>query len=516
MDQKDAIPEIRRDAHGRQIFEPDGEILAHFLIDRSEVSIIRGPWGSGTSTGCCMKLGQLAAEQVRGSDGIRRTRFIVTRETYPQLENTTIKTWKQWFPERLYGKFYTGSKPFVHQMRWGDIECEVIFAALQDNDIEDLLSLEPSGWWFNELSHVSLDFFTSAVNRCGRYPPLIEGGPSWSGAIVDLNAPNESHWLAQMMGEAEIPEDVSEDERQALQRPEGWAYYVQPPALIEERASDGRIRGYRTNPQAENLRFLEPDYYISRVRGKTKQWIDRYFMNKVLPLVDGDPVWTSYNPETHKAKEPLEPVPGHPVRVALDFGRRPAALFGQEIGGRWAIQFELYARDMGATNFAPKVKKLLEEKYPGFEVILHGDPKGQDKPQTDDRTAYQIFAAHGMPILPAPVKQNNIKTRLEAVSFVLGSMVDGYPRLLISPRCRRLLTGMEGGYRYPRERETTGDQEKPLKDKYSDVADCLQYMMLGGGEGREMIKIPDAQRPRPVNTRPKSRSRRRIGRGRAA
>ncbi len=159
-----AIPEIRRDEQGRRIFEPDGPTLSAFLIDRSPVAIIRGPWGSGTSSACCMRLWQHACEQApSASDGIRRTRFIVTRESYPQLETTTIKTWQYWFPERLYGKFYTGKKPYLHDIRVGDIHCEVYFSGLDNDDIDDLLSLEPTAWWFNELKAVNLDFCTSAV-----------------------------------------------------------------------------------------------------------------------------------------------------------------------------------------------------------------------------------------------------------------------------------------------------------------------------------------------------------------
>ncbi len=340
------------------------------------------------------------------------------------------------------------------------------------------------------------------------------GGPTWAGAIADLNAPNEVHWLPQMMGEAEIPEDLDEDERQALRRPDDWAYFVQPEALFEIKGPSGEVTGYRTNPNAENLRYLGPDYYEKRTAGKTKKWIDQYFRNKISPLVDGDPVWTSYNSDVHKAKANLEPVTGREIRMALDFGRRPAAVFAQEINGRWYVLRELYAKDMGAIRFAPKVKRFLAEHFPGYGVILHGDPKGQDKPQTGERTPYQIFAARGLPVLPAPVPGNNIQTRIDTVDYVLNGMVDGYPRLLISPRCPRLLQAMESGYRYPKDRVTTTDQANPIKDKFSDIADALQYLLIGGGESAEMIKVPDSQKAKPQKTRPKNRTRRRMGRGR--
>ncbi len=37
-------------------YEPDGAVLYNFLMSRARVNVIQGPWGSGKSHCCCIKL----------------------------------------------------------------------------------------------------------------------------------------------------------------------------------------------------------------------------------------------------------------------------------------------------------------------------------------------------------------------------------------------------------------------------------------------------------------------------
>src|ERR1700744_2428906 len=246
----------------QRIYEPDGDVLCRYLADRSHVSIIRGAIGSGTSTASCMKIYLHAIEQRQGYGGKRRSRWAVVRTTYPELKNTTIKTWLDWFPENQYGRMYW-DRPMRHEVRIGDVELDVHFLALDDEkDIQKLRSLELTGVWFNELEFVGKMIFDEAESRTGRYPSMKDGGSSWDGVIADMNAPNEDHWLPQMTGEAPPADDLTEDEIALLKMPDNWAYFVQPPALIEVRSPDGKsIVGYKMNPLAENQRWLKEGYY---------------------------------------------------------------------------------------------------------------------------------------------------------------------------------------------------------------------------------------------------------------
>ena len=49
--------------------------------DTRAVRLILGPWGSGKTTGCIMELLKRASEEYPDHKGIRKTRFVVVRNT---------------------------------------------------------------------------------------------------------------------------------------------------------------------------------------------------------------------------------------------------------------------------------------------------------------------------------------------------------------------------------------------------------------------------------------------------
>ena len=495
---------------GHYVYEPDGHVLCDYLLDRSHVSIIRGPIGSGTSSASCQKIMMLAHEQKIGPRGKRRSRWAIVRNTYPELRSTTLETWLNWFPEDQYGKLYA-ERPMCHQIRINDVELDVYFLALDgEKDIQKLRSNEFTGIWFNEVEYIDRAIFDEAESRTGRFPSMAEGGSTWDGIIADLNAPSEDHWLPQMTGEVPLPDDLTEEDQARLKTwPHNWKYFVQPPAVLEIRSPDGKqVVGYKLNPKAENKKWLKPDYYDQKVQGKKKDWIDSRLRNKILFVSDGDPVWPSFNRDTHLAAEPLYPIANYEVVIGMDFGRRPCAIFTQQVNNRVFIQYELRGYNMSAVVFAPIFKRFLETHYRGFKYRIFGDPKGQDKGQATEKTPYEVFAAHGIVVTPAPVKNNNIETRISAVDNLLNELHLGMPRFVLSPvNCPTLVAGMAG--RYHVKRAGMGDPE-PVKDKYSDIADALQYAVLGMGEGRKMIGLEPVARSSRINVAPKGRSLRRV------
>lgn len=528
-------PAIHRDEHGRTIYEPDGPTLVGFMLSDARVRIIRGPIRSGTSSMCCHEIWRRACGQEPGPDGVRRTRWAVIRNTYPDLTQSTVKTWLAWFPEKDFGRFIW-SKPMVHTMKKGEVHCEVVFLALdKPEDVSKLRSTEWTGIWFNELEYIPKELFDEAESRAGYYPAIKDGGATWSGVFGDMNAPSEDNWVVMMAGEVPLPDDMPEDDRRQYEWPEGWDYFVQPNGLLENFGPDGKTLDpdtpYSLNPEAENLRWIPKingrPLYLETIKGKTKRWIDSRIMNRITAPIDGTPVWPMFVEETHVAKLALRYNPNWPVYVGLDFGRRPAAIIGQLISDRWQIIGELYGTDEGATTFAPRVRRWLFDNCSGLldgeterdvegavrlgRLRLYGDPKGEDGVQTDDRTAYDIFRDHGLRVTAAPVPSNNVRTRIESVEFVLNGMRDGMPRFLLSANCRKLKMAMAGGYHFKK-----GDFQKvePMKDKqgYSDVSDALQYLMLGAGEGAVMTgrDRPSNRPPAPVKAYQGRRSLRRV------
>ena len=282
--------------------------------------------------------------------------------------------------------------------------------------------------------------------------------------------------------------------------PDCWQFFMQPPGLLETYGPDGKsIDGYTVNPLAENVEWLPPNYYMDLIKGKTRAWIKSRVLNKIALVVDGAPVWPGFREDVHVASGVLHPVQTAELYVGLDFGRNPAAIFGQSVNNRVVVLAELQAFNEGAVTFAPKVKRFMEQNYPNMKFRVYGDPKGQDQTQTDNRTAYNVFEFNGIPVIPAPVKQNNIETRIQAVEAPLNEMYDGRPRFMLSPRCRSLKVGMAGRYCFEKIKGGDGRiHNEPKKDRYADLADALQYMVLGMGEGRRMVGMTPATMAKPM------------------
>jgi|TARA_R110000744_G_scaffold152728_1_gene266925 hypothetical protein len=468
-------------------YKPDGEVLKKFMRDDSFFRGIRGPVGSGKSVACCVEVFRRALEQKPNDKGVRRSRWAIIRNTNPQLRTTTIKTWLDWFPEEEWGKFMW-SVPYTHWIRQADLELEVLFLALdRPEDVKKLLSLELTGIWINEAREIPKSIIDATTMRVGRFPSMREGGPSWSGVIADTNAPEEDHWWPIMSGEVPIPDHIALEQARMLVKPDNWKFYIQPSGMVETKFKDGMIDAYGANKDAENVKNMLPTYYRNLIRGKTKSWIDVYVMNRLGSIQEGKPVYPMFVTDTHVAKERIAIADGVPLYIGVDFGLTPAAVFGQKVRGRWLIQAEIVAIDMGIVRFAELLRQEIATRFGNLDVNIFGDPAGDFRAQTDESTPFQIMRGAGLKATPAP--SNSVDLRLESVASSLNKMVEGKSAFLVDKRCETLIKGFESGYSY-RRMNVSGERfdDKPDKNMYSHIHDALQYLMLGAGEGRMLMR----------------------------
>jgi len=266
-------PIIKTDAHGRELYEPDGAVLTRFLMSDNKVDVIEGPIGSGKTNAMFRRLGRHAMQQEKSPrDGLRRTRWAIVRNTFPELKRTTIPTWRRVWPANLYGEVKMGSPP-RHEIAFGDVRIEVDFLALDDeDDIKKLRSADYTGAAIHELQFIELPLFREIRSRTNRYPAESDGGATWSGVIGDANAPDEDHWLAMMTGQVDLPEGLTIDERRALQWPSHWGFFLQPPATVKIRDARGEFIRHEINLDGENLRWLASDYYLDLLDGNAADW----------------------------------------------------------------------------------------------------------------------------------------------------------------------------------------------------------------------------------------------------
>ena len=94
----------------------------------------------------------------------------------------------------------------------------------------------------------------------------------------------------------------------------------------------------------------------------------------------------------------------------------------------------------------------------------------------------------GIPIRLAP--SNDIGLRLEAVRGTLGRLIEGKAGFILSPACVELRKALAGRYCYRRVQVGNDEryEDKPSKNRYSHVADALQYALLGSGAGKQVTE----------------------------
>jgi len=421
----------------------------------------------------CFEIMRRAGEQKHGPDKVRHSRWAIIRNTYRELMDTTLKTWLYWFEEGRFGPFRRGD--MTHRIRVNDIDLEVIFRALdRPDDVKKLLSLELTGAWVNEAREIPKGVVDSLSDCVERFPNIESGGCTWSGVIMDTNAPDDDSWWYRMAEE---------------ETPLGWEFWKQPGGLLE---IDGK---FVVNEKAENLKNLAPNYYLKRMAGKKDGHIRVYYCSQYGFFVDGRPVYPEYVDNLHCTDEILKPVPGIPITVGLDFGLTPAAVFGQLLPNGRKIWFdELVTEDMGTKRFAEILAPKMRGEYKDFEFEVWGDPSGDNRSQTDETTPFEILREEGIHAKPAP--SNDWLLRRESVAVPLSRLFDGKPGLLISPRCKVLRKGMGGGYCLRRVKIVGEDRyrDKPEKDRFSHVCEAGQYEMLGTGGGTAVVGKPKIQK----------------------
>ncbi|RPJ08275.1 MAG: TerL, partial [Deltaproteobacteria bacterium] len=381
-------------------------------------------------------------------------------------------TWLRAFPEDEFGRFLYSD--MTHHIVGDDYDFEFIFRSLdKPADIKKLLSLELTFAWINEAREIySKGLILGLLDAIGRYPSVEDGGPTWWGIMMDTNPPDTDHWWYKTFD--------------SPVKPHNWQLWKQPPALLEQ---DGK---FVPNPRAENIGHITGGFgwYLDRAASATRDHILVYYCNQYGFIVEGKPVFPEYHDSLHCPGDILEPMPGLPIFVGLDFGLTPAALFSQRlVNGRWIWFDEIVSQDMGIQRFSEALKPRLNQ-YLGWKdkIQIYGDPAGNQKAQTDEKTCYQILEACGVQAEPAP--SNVFTLRREAVAGSMTRIIDGKPGFLISPKCEMSRKGLQGGYHFRRIQVMNEERyhEEPEKNQYSHVVEAGGYAMLGAGEGDLLIK----------------------------
>lgn len=423
---------------------------------------IMGPFGSGKSSGCVIEIIRRCKEQKIGPDGFRRSRWAVIRNTRPQLKDTTLKTWFDWVPPGIAGRWKESEMVFY--LEFGDVKAEILFRPLDTpDDIARVLSLELTGCWLNECREIPKEIVEALQGRLARYPSTVNGGSNWFGMICDTNPPEEDSYWYKIF--EHLP--VDDDDPESVMPCETWK---QPSGLEAD---------------ADNRENLDPEYYERLARGKTKEWIDVYIRGLYGPSTAGKPVYHRvFKSDRHLSSDPLRIDPYLPIVIGMDFGLTPAAIFKQmQHSGRIYCLREIVEFDMGIDRFIDRrLLPMVKLVFPNNPIIIIGDPAGVRRSDTDESNCFKSLKRAGFKAKPAST--NDPKVRIQATETLLASYPEGEPLEIIDRQCKYYIEGLRSKYRYPKQKLSGNFSDKPEKNDWSHITEAGQYcdMFLQSGK----------------------------------
>lgn len=496
-----------------------------FHFSNSRVKCIRGPFGGGKSSMCVMEIVMRAFDQKPASDGIRYTRTLAIRNTFPMLCQSTMESWKEWMPEEVHGHKWCpiqrpmNSNPTGHmRVPWMNfltgeqdgtmVDHEIIFISMDSSDDVGKLQGVPATFiWFNEISTMpeqGKEIFEMASRVLYRYPKGILGDPTYSCIIGDLNPCDTEHWYYKMAEKSPVM---------------GWDFLSQPPSVRLKAgmkhgegvvdSSKGLYGAYELHPECENVAAFDKKmeqqygpnqggrYWLEMTLGKEESWIRVFLMNQYGSVRRNVPVFRRYDDDLNYMKNPILPIRNEPLLIGVDFGATPSFAFGQHIsGGQLRFLNEITTGFSGATLEEPTnlraaindlLKPTLTRIYPGMRYIFIADPfGGAQGAQTDGQTCNEILMQEFGADSVIPHIKYTWQARIDAMNYFLGRMVDKkVPALLVGSDCSWIREAMVGGYCYPKMSTADKGQAVPDKNsKFSHIMDAAMqvavYCHIGG------------------------------------
>ena len=445
------------------------------LFDSSDsfVQLIMGPYGSGKSTICVNKIVRLACSMPVWSDGRRKSRGLIIRNTAAELQSTTLQTWLQWFGD--LGDIRKRQKPLLtyeHTFNDGNgvVELELIFLALdREDDVRKVKSLEATFAYINELSEVpeaALSHLKGRVNH--RYPSASFCSEDyWSGIMCDTNPPDEDHWIYETFEK---------------NKSENYTVFHQPSGLKENedgsffKDADG---SFIQNKQCDNYDNLARDYYIKLAEKQSDGFVKVFCGGKYGIVESGKRVYPEYNPDIHSVAK-LDAIQGAPIHLGWDFGLTPACIvFQVSPRGQLRVLKEYLAEDMGIRTFAKNV--VLPQLTVDFPYCKVGESEADPAGMAGDAIMEELSCIgelNALGIKTHAASTNDIDVRIGSVRYFLNAMIDGQPAFLLS-RAGAPVThkGFVNGYCMKR-MNVNGEvryQDKPDKNRSSHPHDALQY-----------------------------------------
>jgi len=423
--------------------------IKRFHESSAQIRCICGPVGSGKTSAAAMEVGYYLPFFLYDQYKIKKTRWLVVRNTFPELRDTTQRTVLEWFPD---GQLRKQENILTLRYEKG-LTAEILFRSCDRPDnIKHFKSLEITGYWIDESIEVPDDVKKMLANRIGRYPPKC---PVRFG-IQTTNPPDVEH------------PTYSE-----------FAWDTPPPGPIPEGKPKANHVGF-WQPPMENEANLRPNYYadLKNDYRDTPDWADMYVEGKPGIIVKGKLVYHNFRRDYHVAKEPLIWSKGPLYRGWDNSGNCPACVVAQmPTTGQIQILKEFTTDKMGIVDFTNYVVAKCNQLYPAAKYAADwADPAGENKYSKREggfTSNAQLMRECAGAVNPQSSEQN-LTARTSSVDQALAR----YDGLLLDPGCIRLINGFMGGYCYPKIQVTGEYADDPQKNRFAHIHDAVQYLMV--------------------------------------
>lgn len=369
--------------------------------------------------------------------------FLMIRDTWENIQRTTLQEFFHWFPPNVYGTWHESKKLWT----WAE---SVAKGHVHWTGMEDPADVGKLQSW--TLGGIGIDEPAPAVGSAGIDEYVFDMGlmrlrqPGMKNYPMKLatNNPDETHWSYKRFG----PDGDNRFRLWQPSRPEN-----------ERNLPDGYYENLRkTLSHRPDLvrRFIDGEFgFQSQGLAVTPQWSDK------LHLADG-----------------LVPIPRLPLYICWDFGLNPTAIITQRTPmGQWLILDSVVGDGIGVTELiGDLIKPLLNDRYRDgkHEIINVGDPAGNTPEQSSSRvTAVRVLKTElGGSWRSGPV---SIHERRDPLQAVLARTVNGKGVVRVDrKRAQEVHYALRGGWHYHVSRSGV-QSDKPVKNIYSHPGDALGY-----------------------------------------
>lgn len=409
-------------------------VQKQFIESRAKADLFSSRMGEGKSAA----LGWAAFYHTRHNPGARHA---IIRDTWENMQATTMKTFFEWFPPGVMGTFHATKRTFTWAS--GIAQGEVEFLGMDDpQDASKLMSRELAGIMIDEpapaVGSAGVDelIFTIGLSR------LRQKDMKWYIAKLAENNPDETHWT--------------------------YKRFVNP--------GDPEFRTWQpTGP--ENEKNLPGTYYadLRKTFAHRPDLVRRFVDGEFGFQQIGKAVTPQWNDKIHLTHG-LIPVPRVPLTLLWDWGHNPTCIITQKTPlGQWLFLDAMVGEGIGAEELINDVvKPTLAERYRNYTLNHIGDPAGEQREQTSiSRSAVLLMRKElGGTWRPGPVKPAG---RIDALQAVLSRTLGGRGLIQVDKdRATAVHQALRGGWHYNVSR-TGITSPVPLKNIHSHPGDATSY-----------------------------------------